>query len=1269
MKNYYFTLQKKGLRKITILWTILVFFILISSSSISVTLNNTSNYDDFNCGVEETKTNFQTKSSTGVAPNVVVENRSIPKLSSSFGETMLGYIVNSSKFNEGTCYFDVEYPSMISYFQDTESEDFLSGSTGFEGKWIACENSTGALWEINPDNGDMTYIGGGGVSLNGLANDHTSSKIYGVSNNGSDGGSLWLINGWTGEQEYIGDLGSEVEVMIGIAADGDGNLYGWDLGDKLWSIDEATGEATEIGPLGIDLNYAQDGCFDHESCSLYLTAYTIEPYVGSYLYNCDTETGECYLIGQFEGNSQITASTIYLGWDCCNEDVGIKEIISPKDGYANGVMDVVIQVKNYGNNSQEDVPVIVTINKNGEEEYNETVEIDIEWNEIIDVEMPVWTPDDWQSVQNESINYNITAYATVWGDDNTNNDYKEKSFELYYGYFHDVGCSEIIGPDSGPAQTFPVNATIRNFGQYEECCFKTYITISEIDYDTSVQLLYQDFYPKSSFPPDDWTRTSLKWKGHSSNYCGAGDNAEARFYWSPSETGVFRLYSGPMDTSDYGFVKIQWLNYLNHYSGPYTIKVETSLDGLTWTTAWEIVNPGDMPAEMLEFITNKNVGSNTFHISFTFDGYSYNTNWWHIDDVYVFGIPETEPEYADEMCIAEINPGEEVVLEFDEWTPEFLAEETSGQKTYAIKGWTHMQEPEDNNHINDATQIIALLDFVHDVEITEVTSPILKEKKYFGVDGSMQFFWYCLEPPMFQYIGPWPNSNTPAGGTFVGNEWWVCDTTGQIYKKTDPLSADCIFVGSTGTGECVALAYHEKSKVLYGGSAYDLYEIDMDTGSATVIGPFNQLGYYMISLDCDNDGVMYGYDLNYESSRLYTIDLDTGHATPIGLTGVSMMYGQDMAYDNEDEIMYATVYNVPNGGELHRINLETGQFTWICNIFWEINCFAIPHIFPCIDLYINPGIQSIEALIENVGTFPETNMSCYVEIYEYITNCSEGTLVYEDNITGIDLLEPLGGAQLLSFDEYNFVEEGPYAIFFSLLDDNDDNLKNNEFIMGVIVDDTAPVSNHSLNPATPDGLEGYYVSDVEVTLSAYDPATVCEYDGSGVSEIKYSVNGQQGSVSGNSGTFTITTDGNDVEIEYWAIDKVGNSESHNLFTVDMDQTTPEISEVEWEAKNKGGKWYVTLSCCAFDETSDMDRVEMYINDGLVDIIEGPGPEYDFEIQWGSILKNCIFKFVHYDNAGNFISDIIDGSEIESDSFSQKLIYQFIQNCLLFNIFS
>ena len=46
---------------------------------------------------------------------------------------------------------------------------------------------------------------------------------------------------------------------------------------------------------------------------------------------------------------------------------------------------------------------------------------------------------------------------------------------------HDVGIVSINSPvDDGPAQKFPVAVTIKNYGNFEECCFKTRVKIGEI---------------------------------------------------------------------------------------------------------------------------------------------------------------------------------------------------------------------------------------------------------------------------------------------------------------------------------------------------------------------------------------------------------------------------------------------------------------------------------------------------------------------------------------------------------------------------------------------------------------------------------------------------------------------------------------------------------------------------------------------------------------------------------------------------------------------
>jgi hypothetical protein len=428
---------------------------------------------------------------------------------------------------------------------------------------------------------------------------------------------------------------------------------------------------------------------------------------------------------------------------------------------------------------------------------------------------------------------------------------------------------------------------------------------------------------------------------------------------------------------------------------------------------------------------------------------------------------------------------------------------------------------------------------------------------------------------------------------------------------------------------------------MYGCSSSQLYEIDMGSGSATTIGSFGGGSNLMISIDCDTAGNMYGYDLNFASSALWSIDLDSGAATKIGSTGMSFNYGQDMAYDWEEETMYATTFNYDSfWAEFCSVNLETGAFTYIdrCEP-QQVTVFAIPGGGISLDTYVAPGTYSIEAIAENIGTFPEEDMSCTADLYEYITDCENATFLEGWEITGIDILEPLVGEETLDFADYFFADEGFYALQIVLTDDDDDYLSNNEFSYGIGCDDTPPSTTHSLDPPNPDGLNGWYISDIEVTVTAADPSIGCERAGSGVDYIVYSIDGAQGTIDGDTGTFVIHDDGENIDVEYWAVDMVGNAESHNSFIIDMDQTPPVIDlTYEWEGSSP--PWMFHFIANATDATSGMERVEFYLNEGLEKIITGPGPEYIFSLPYIP-PPYALWTAIGFDFAGLDASDFVE----------------------------
>ena len=232
------------------------------------------------------------------------------------------------------------------------------------------------------------------------------------------------------------------------------------------------------------------------------------------------------------------------------------------------------------------------------------------------------------------------------------------------------------------------------------------------------------------------------------------------------------------------------------------------------------------------------------------------------------------------------------------------------------------------------------------------------------------------------------------------------------------------------------------------------------------------------------------------------------------------------------------------------------------------------------------------------------------------------------------------------------------------------------------VDDTTPpITTYSLDPPSPDGENGWYVSDVNVTLNATD-------DISGVKEIKYRVDeGSTKTISGDNGTFIIDNDGDDIPVEYWAIDNVENEETHHKFYIDMDQTILVVDlTYDWELYDEKNDTYLfEFNVTAVDETSKMNRTEFYLNGILWKTVNGPGPyyiwemiiDYDYTV-WGKILKKTVtndyirffaksvtvsyeprlwmdFSAYAYDNAGNSAYDEIlympDYEEINSKWFN------------------
>ncbi len=160
---------------------------------------------------------------------------------------------------------------------------------------------------------------------------------------------------------------------------------------------------------------------------------------------------------------------------------------------------------------------------------------------------------------------------------------------------------------------------------------------ASVNYSTraTTVLIDEDF--SGSFPPSGWNMTGgSNWKSYNGNKAG-GTAPEAEFYWSPDVTATQKLISKIVDTSGMDNLSLTFKHYIDHYSGDYTLKVETSSNGTTWHTIATYPNQNMTATSETININNDDLGSSTFRIAFTFEGRSYNIDSWNIDNVVLTG--------------------------------------------------------------------------------------------------------------------------------------------------------------------------------------------------------------------------------------------------------------------------------------------------------------------------------------------------------------------------------------------------------------------------------------------------------------------------------------------------------------------------------------------------------------------------------------------------------------------------------------------------------
>ncbi len=347
-------------------------------------------------------------------------------------------------------------------------------------------------------------------------------------------------------------------------------------------------------------------------------------------------------------------------------------------------------------------------------EYNQTMYVDIPAWVTMDVTLPDWTPSDLGVDEDVNLSYIVRA-ATQFPGNYFPFDFKQETITLHFGYYiNDVAVTQIVSPVDGLAETQIPEVVIENHGQNAESV-NVSMTIGKALYTT---LLEEDF--AGGVPPAGWgTNYPDNWYSSSTNYAG-GEAPEAIFNYYPSTTDEHLLYTGVIDTTGYTTLALKYKEMVNDYNSDYTLKVVTSIDGgATWQDAYMRAGGSYGPATTEITLTATNgVGSATLQIAWDMSGYSWNINYWYIDDVWL-GIIDMILEY-DQTVLANINPGETINVILPDWTPADVPFATT--INYLINATVSMNVSDEDSADNELAKLITLF-YEHDVGIVEITKP------------------------------------------------------------------------------------------------------------------------------------------------------------------------------------------------------------------------------------------------------------------------------------------------------------------------------------------------------------------------------------------------------------------------------------------------------------------------------------------------------------------------------------------------------------------
>ncbi len=299
--------------------------------------------------------------------------------------------------------------------------------------------------------------------------------------------------------------------------------------------------------------------------------------------------------------------------------------------------------------------------------YNIFISADCPDEEIVSFEIQVNSNEDsWTLYFQIELNAPVINFSNLFIDDGNNNILDPgETADLYISFSNDGGSdaystaisfstndpyitlnsstSEFGDIESGTIVTALINVTVDSEAEVGHIASVNWIIQGDFDFSVAgeihlaisqVPVFVEEHF--DSFPPTGWhTEGGSNWGVGNGNYAG-GTPPEAQFSWSPSTVATQRLVSMPLNTMGSSTLDLEFKHSINDFSGSgYVVRVETTSDGSNWNTV-ETWQPQNLNATTENLtVSTPDVGSENFQISWTFDGDSWDINYWYVDDIYI----------------------------------------------------------------------------------------------------------------------------------------------------------------------------------------------------------------------------------------------------------------------------------------------------------------------------------------------------------------------------------------------------------------------------------------------------------------------------------------------------------------------------------------------------------------------------------------------------------------------------------------------------------